>query len=156
MCSQMLLTEGVHQLTALPDRQIYTWGPHVHVTSRGNGSLWPQHLCLVQMQRPWMQWNQSLHRHRPRNIPALSGWSGPQPPRKPLTLLQPHSLKCPRRRARAQDPARAQCTPPGATGGWHPSDPLGVLLSHRSSLTILVLPHEDSPSPSKAVDSFLQ
>lgn len=152
----MLLTEGVHRLTALPDRQIYTWGLHVHVTSRGNGSLWPQHLCPVQMQRLWTQWNQSHRRHKPRNIPAPSGWSGPHPPRKPLTRLQSHSLKCPRRRAQARDPARAQRTPSGAVGGWHPNGPLGVLLSHRSSLTILVLPHEDSPSPSKAVGSFLQ
>uniref|UniRef100_A0A4W2EQQ8 Uncharacterized protein n=1 Tax=Bos indicus x Bos taurus TaxID=30522 RepID=A0A4W2EQQ8_BOBOX len=44
-----LLTEGVHQRTALPDRQTYTWGPHVHVTSRGNGNLWPQCRCPAQM-----------------------------------------------------------------------------------------------------------
>uniref|UniRef100_A0A5F5PXV0 Uncharacterized protein n=1 Tax=Equus caballus TaxID=9796 RepID=A0A5F5PXV0_HORSE len=50
MFSLMLLTEDVHQHTALPDRQAYTWDPHVHVTSRGNGNLWPQHLCLAQTQ----------------------------------------------------------------------------------------------------------
>lgn len=32
------------------DRQTYIWDPHVHVTSRGNGSQWPQHLCLAQIQ----------------------------------------------------------------------------------------------------------
>uniref|UniRef100_A0A8C5XGT7 G-patch domain containing 2 like n=1 Tax=Microcebus murinus TaxID=30608 RepID=A0A8C5XGT7_MICMU len=43
----MRLTEDAHQHTALPDRQMYTGDHHVHVTSRGNGNLWPQHLCLA-------------------------------------------------------------------------------------------------------------
>uniref|UniRef100_A0A671DRK5 G-patch domain containing 2 like n=1 Tax=Rhinolophus ferrumequinum TaxID=59479 RepID=A0A671DRK5_RHIFE len=50
MFLRMLLTDDAHLRTALPDRQTYTWDPHVHVTSRGNGNLWPQHLCLAQMQ----------------------------------------------------------------------------------------------------------
>ncbi|XP_057344271.1 G patch domain-containing protein 2-like isoform X7 [Manis pentadactyla] len=47
-----LLIEDVHQHTALPDRQTYTWDPHVHVTSRGNGNLWQQRLFLAQVQCP--------------------------------------------------------------------------------------------------------
>uniref|UniRef100_H2NLV3 G-patch domain containing 2 like n=2 Tax=Pongo abelii TaxID=9601 RepID=H2NLV3_PONAB len=46
----MLLTEGVHQHTALPDRQMYIGDHHVHVTSRGSGNQWPQHLCLAPVQ----------------------------------------------------------------------------------------------------------
>ncbi|XP_045434385.1 G patch domain-containing protein 2-like isoform X3 [Pipistrellus kuhlii] len=102
MFSLTLLTDGVHLHTALPDRQAYTWDPHAHVTSRGNGSLWPQHLCLTQMQQSHqflrMWWSQSHQRHRPRNLPIRSGWSGPLPQRKPPIQLQPHFLRCHKKR----------------------------------------------------------
>lgn len=95
----MLLTEDVHQHTALPDRQTYTWDPHVHVTSRGSGNLWPRHPSLPQMQFTWMSWSQPHQHHRSRNLQTLSGWSGPLPQRKPLTQLQLRFLKCHRKRA---------------------------------------------------------
>ncbi|XP_072819565.1 G patch domain-containing protein 2-like isoform X1 [Vicugna pacos] len=102
----MLLTEGVHQHTALPDRQAFTWDPRVHVTSRGNGNLWPQHLCPAQVQFTWRQWSQPHQHHRPPSLQTLSGWLGPLLQRKPQTQLQLRFLKC--HKKRALDTARKQ------------------------------------------------
>ncbi|XP_077797662.1 G patch domain-containing protein 2-like isoform X11 [Macaca mulatta] len=102
----MLLTEDVHQHTALPDRQMYIGDHHVHVTSRGSGNQWPQHLCLAPVQFTWMQWSQPHQHHKPPNHPALSGWSGPLQQRKPQMQLLLHFLKC--HKKRALDTAREQ------------------------------------------------
>ncbi|XP_015309506.2 G patch domain-containing protein 2-like isoform X3 [Macaca fascicularis] len=102
----MLLTEDVHQHTALPDRQMYIGDHHVHVTSRGSGNQWPQHVCLAPVQFTWMQWSQPHQHHKPPNHPALSGWSGPLQQRKPQMQLLLHFLKC--HKKRALDTAREQ------------------------------------------------
>ncbi|XP_027630967.1 G patch domain-containing protein 2-like isoform X8 [Tupaia chinensis] len=95
----MPLTEGVHQHTAQPDRPTFTGDRHVHVTSRGNGNLWPQRLCPVPVQFTWMRQSPPHQRHKPRNLQTLSGRSGPLQQIKPLTLLQPRFLKCHKKRA---------------------------------------------------------
>ncbi|XP_047394248.1 G patch domain-containing protein 2-like isoform X3 [Sciurus carolinensis] len=105
----MRLIEDVHQHTALPGSQMYIGDHHVHVTSRGNGNPWLQHLCLAPVQFTWIRWSQPHLQHKPRSPHTLSGWSGPLPQRKPLTQLQLHFLKC--HKKRVLDAAREHCLP---------------------------------------------
>ncbi|XP_035300864.1 G patch domain-containing protein 2-like isoform X1 [Cricetulus griseus] len=99
----MLLIEGVPLHTALPGRQRYTGDHRVHVTLRGNGNLWPQHLYLALVQCTQMCWSQPPH---PRSLPTPRGWTGPLQQRKPLPPLLPRFSKC--HMKRALDAARAQ------------------------------------------------
>ncbi|XP_028627713.1 G patch domain-containing protein 2-like isoform X2 [Grammomys surdaster] len=99
----MLLIRGAHLHTALPGRQVYTGDHHVHVTLKGNGNLWSQHLFLALAQCTQMFWSQpSQH----RSLLTQSGWTGPLQQRKPPPFLQPHFSK--HRRKRARDAAQAQ------------------------------------------------
>lgn len=100
----MLLTEDVHQRTALPDRPVCTGHHHAPATSRGSGSPRPRHLCPAPLQVTRTPWSQPHQHHRPRSRPPRSGWAGAPPQRRPPTALRPPFLK-PRRR-RALDTAR--------------------------------------------------
>ncbi|XP_051052331.1 G patch domain-containing protein 2-like isoform X1 [Phodopus roborovskii] len=84
-------------------RQRYTGDHPVHMTLRGNGNLWPQHLYLALVQCTQMCWSQPPH---PRSLPTPSAWTGPLQQRKPLPPLLPRFSRC--HMKRVLDAARAQ------------------------------------------------